>query len=115
MTVLLNVLLLNLLVYVLRSKLIDVSQSLVKNLLGRYILMIIINVVWLVFPFWLIFIISPIYFVAIISFLVLVVSLIFQNIINNIASGVMLLSSEGFEVGDLVRTNGVEGILIEIT
>lgn len=112
---LLNILLLNMVAYVLRSVLIDVFQSLVKNLLLRYIFMLIINIIWLVFPFWLIFIISPIYFVAIISFLVVAISLTFQNVINNIASGVMLLSSEGFEVGDLVETNGIKGIVKEIT
>jgi small-conductance mechanosensitive channel len=77
--------------------------------------MIIINIIWLIFPFWLVFIISPIYFVAIVSFLVVAISLTFQNIINNIASGIMLLSSEGFEVGDLIETNNIEGIVKEIT
>ena len=112
---LLNVVILNLVAYVLRSIILDILQSLIKTLLVRYIIMIIINVVWLFFPFLLIFIISPIYFVAIISFLVVAISLTFQNIINNIASGVMLLSSEGFEAGDLVRINNVEGIVKEIT
>jgi len=112
---LLNILLLNMVAYVLRSILLDVFQTLIKNLLVRYMLMIIINIIWLIFPFWLIFIISPIYFVAIISFLVVAISLTFQNIINNIASGVMLLSSEGFEAGDLVETSGTEGIVKEIT
>ena len=112
---LLNILFLNMVAYVLRSILIDVFQTLIKNLLVRYMLMIIINIIWLIFPFWLIFIISPIYFVAIISFLVVAISLTFQNIINNIASGVMLLSSEGFEAGDLVETSGTEGIVKEIT
>jgi small-conductance mechanosensitive channel len=111
----LNVVILNLVAYVLRSVLLDILQSLIKALLVRYIIMIIINIIWLLFPFWLIFIISPIYFVAIISFLVVAISLTFQNIINNIASGVMLLSSEGFEAGDLVRINGVDGIVKEIT
>jgi len=112
---LLNVLLLNMVAYIARSVLIDVFQSLVKNLLVRYIVMLIINIVWLLFPFWLIFIVSPIYFVAIISFLVVAISLTFQNVINNIASGVMLLSSGGFEVGDLIETNGIIGIVKEIT
>lgn len=112
---LLNVILLNIVAYVVRSILIDIFQSLIKNLLVRYIIMIIINIIWLLFPFWLILIISPIYFVAIISFLVVAISLTFQNIINNIASGVMLLSSEGFEAGDLVETNGIQGIVKEIT
>jgi len=112
---LLNVLILNMVAYVLRSILLDILQSLIKTILARYIIMITINVIWLFFPFWLIFIISPIYFVAIISFLVVAISLTFQNIINNIASGVMLLSSEGFEAGDLVNINGVDGIVKEIT
>lgn len=112
---LLNVLLLNFVAYVLRSILIDLFQSLIKNLLVRYVIAIVINIIWALFPFWLIFIISRIYFVAIISFLVVAVSLTFQNIINNIVSGIMLLSSEGFEAGDLVQTNETEGIVKEIT
>lgn len=112
---LLNALLFNMIAYVFRSILIDVFQSLIKKLLIRYIFMIIINIIWLLFPFWLIFIISPIYFVAIISFLVVAISLTFQNIISNIASGVLLLSSDGFEAGDLVEISGIEGIVKEIT
>lgn len=112
---LINLIILNIIAYFLRSIFIDITQGLIKNLFARYIIMIVINIAWLVLPFWLIFIISPIYFVAIISFLVVAISLTFQNIINNIASGVMLLSSEGFEAGDLIETNGVEGIVKEIT
>ncbi len=112
---LVNIILLNLVAYVLRSIFIDISHSLIKNLLFRYLIMIIINAIWLLFPFWLLFIISDILFVAIISFLVVAIALTFQNIISNIASGVMLLSSEGFEAGDLIETNGIQGIVKEIT
>jgi hypothetical protein len=101
--------------YVLRSVLLDIFQSVIKNLFARYIFLMVLNIVWLIFPFWLLFVISPIYFVAIVSFLVVAISLTFQNIINNIASGIMLLSSEGFEAGDLIETNGVGGIVKEIT
>jgi small-conductance mechanosensitive channel len=112
---LLNLILLNLAAFVVRSILNDVFHSLIKNLLIRYISMIILNIIWLIFPFWLLFIISPILFVAIISFLVVAISLTFQNIINNIAAGILLLSSEGFEAGDLIETNGIEGIVKEVT
>ncbi|MFX1322160.1 MAG: mechanosensitive ion channel family protein [Promethearchaeota archaeon] len=112
---LLNLILLNLAAFVVRSILNDIFHSLIKNLLIRYIAMIILNIIWLIFPFWLIFIISPILFVAIISFLVVAISLTFQNIINNIAAGILLLSSEGFEAGDLIETNGIEGIVKEVT
>lgn len=111
----LNLILLNLVAYVLRSIFLDVSQSVIKHLFSRYIFIIIINILWLIFPFWLLYEISDIFFVAIISFLVVAISLTFQNIINNIASGIMLLSSEGFEAGDLIETNEVEGIVKEIT
>ncbi len=112
---LLNVVLLNLVVYVARSIIIDLSQSLIKNLLVRYVITIIINIIWLFFPFWLIFMISPIYFLAIISFMVVAISLTFQNTINNIVSGIILLFSGGFEVGDLIQTNNIDGIIKEIT
>jgi len=110
-----NIIILNIIAYFLRSFFINLTQGLTKSLLARYIIMIIINIAWFIFPFWLIFIISPIFFIAIISFLVVAISLTFQNIINNIASGVMLLSSEGFEAGDLIETNGIEGLVKEIT
>jgi len=78
-------------------------------------IMVIINIIWLIFPFLLIFAIEPLLVVAIISFLVMAIALTFQTVIYNIASGVMLLSSEGFEVGDLIQTNGVDGVIKEIT
>ena len=78
-------------------------------------MMIIINIAWLVFVFLLLFYISPTFFVAIISFLVVAISLTFRDIINNVAAGLLLLSSEGFEAGDLIETNGVQGIVKEIT
>ncbi|MFX0033325.1 MAG: mechanosensitive ion channel domain-containing protein [Candidatus Hodarchaeota archaeon] len=112
---LINLLILNVIAYFLRSLFINLTHAFIKKLFARYIIKIILNITWLIFPFWLIFIISPIYFVAIISFLVVAISLTFQSIINNIISGIMLLSSEGFEAGDLIETNGVEGIVKDIT
>lgn len=111
----LNLVLLNLAAYVIRSILIDIFHSLIKNLLIRYILLLIINITWLIFPFWLIAAIDSDYFVAIISFLVVAISLTFQNSINNIVSGIILLFSGGFEVGDLIQINNVDGIIKEIT
>ncbi len=112
---LLNLILLNLVAYVLRSILIDIFQSLIKKLLVRYVLLLIINIIWLIFPFWLIASYNPDYFVAIISFLVVAISLTFQNTINNVISGILLLFSGGFEVGDLIQINNIDGIIKEIT
>jgi small-conductance mechanosensitive channel len=100
-----NLILLNIIVYIVRGILADIAENVIQNLLPRYVFMIILNIVWLGFIFWLVFVISPTLFVAIISFLVIAVSLTFQNIINNIASGLLLLSAEGFEGGDLIETN----------
>ena len=111
----LNLIFLNILAYIGRSILIDFSQSLIKNLFIRYSVMIVINIAWLVFVFMLLFYISPTFFVAIISFLVVAISLTFRDLINNVAAGLLLLSSEGFEAGDLIETNGVQGIVKEIT
>ncbi len=110
-----NLVLLNLIVYVVRSILIDIFHSLIKNILIRYIFLLIVNIVWLIFPFWLIAVINIDFFVAIISFLVVAISLTFQNTINNIVSGIILLFSGGFEVGDLVQINNIDGIIKEIT
>lgn len=112
---LLNLILINIIVYVLRTILIEVLNSLVKNLLSRYIFIIIVNIIWIVFVFLLLFELDPIYSITILSFLIVAISLTFQGIINNIVSGILLLSSGGFEVGDLIQTNNIDGIIKEIT
>ena len=43
------------------------------------------------------------------------ISLNLSKIINNIISGGILLGSGQFEVGDLIETNGIQGIVQEIT
>mgnify|MGYP006277393777 FL=1 len=110
-----NLIFLNIIVYILRGILAEIAENAIKKLLPRYIFMIFLNIIWLVFVFWLLFVISPTLFVAIISFLVIAISLTFQNVINNIASGLLLLSAEGFKGGDLIETNGVQGRVKEIT
>jgi len=49
-----------------------------------------------------------------VPFLVVAVSLNFKNIINNMVSGALLLSSDQFEIGDLIETNEIQGIVKEI-
>ena len=112
---LLNLILINVLVYVLRTVLIEIVDSLVKNLLSRYTFIIIVNIIWIVFVFLLLFVLSPIYSIAILSFLIVAISLTFEGLINNIVSGIILLSSGGFEVGDLIQTNNIDGIVKDIT
>jgi len=111
----LNLILLNIITYILRAILIDIFESTIKNLLSRYISIIIVNIIWIVFVFLLLSKIAPTYTLAILSFLIVAISLTFQNIISNVVSGIILLSSGGFEVGDLIQTNGIDGIIKEIT
>ena len=113
--VILNLILINILVYILRTILIEIVDSVIKNLLSRYMFIIIVNIIWLVFVFILIFQLREVYALAILSFLIVAISLTFQGIINNIVSGILLLSSGGFEVGDLIQTNNINGIVKEIT
>jgi small-conductance mechanosensitive channel len=75
----------------------------------------IVNIIWIGFIFELILTLSPPLGFAIISFLVVSISLTFRERIDNIASGFMLLSSSNFEVGDLIETNDVQGIVSEIS
>lgn len=53
--------------------------------------------------------------VALVSVVSLALSLAFQNIMTNIFSGVLLLFSKPFVVGDFVTISGVSGTVKEIT
>ncbi|MBD3342004.1 MAG: mechanosensitive ion channel [Candidatus Lokiarchaeota archaeon] len=112
---LIYLILVNIVVYVLRMIILRISNQVLKGKIIRYILSITINIIWSVFIFTLLFYVSPNFSVAIISFLIVAISLTFKERINNIASGVLILTSEDFEITDLVETNGVQGIVEDIT
>ncbi len=80
----------------------------------KVIISLTINLIWIIFLFWLLLIISPELFIAIISFLIVAISLNFRNVINNIVSGILLLATEQFEIGDLIETNKIQGVVTEI-
>jgi len=86
-----------------------------KGKISRFLFSITINLVWVGFLIWLIFSFDPIFGAAITSFLIVAISLTFRNRINNIVSGAMIILTEGFEVGDLIETNGVQGIVEDIS
>ncbi|MFX1393485.1 MAG: mechanosensitive ion channel domain-containing protein [Promethearchaeota archaeon] len=60
------------------------------------------------------FFISPTFTISIVSFLIIAISLTFQDVINNIASGILIISKEDVEIGDLVEINGIQGIVKEV-
>ncbi|MBN1802578.1 MAG: mechanosensitive ion channel [Candidatus Lokiarchaeota archaeon] len=81
----------------------------------RTFISIVLNIIFTMFLLWLILAISAAYFVALVSFLVVTISFTFRTIINNIASGAYMLAVEQFTIGDLIETNGIQGIIREIT
>jgi hypothetical protein len=86
-----------------------------KGKISRFIFSIVINLIWAGFVVWLIFSLDENYGLAITSFLIVAISLTFRNRINNIVSGAMIILTEGFDVGDLIETNGVQGIVEDIS
>ena len=112
---LVNTIIINIIVYVGRTLLIRFLSFILKGKILYFLLTFIINIIWIGFIFTLIFVITPDFGIYIVSFLILAISLTFKDRINNIASGIMLLLSNTIEVGDLIETNGIEGIVTEIT
>lgn len=112
---LINLILLNIVAYICRTIVIRTSNKYFKGRIVRYFISIITNVAWSVFIFMLLFYIEPNIAVAIISFLIVAISLTFRERINNIASGVLILTSDDFKITDLIQTNGIQGIVSNIT
>jgi len=100
--------------YILRKPISSLFNYLVKKRLYRAIILTAYNIIGGFFIFWLLLEISDELFIAIISFLITAVSLNFRLILNNITSGTILLTAGQFEVGDLIETNGIQGIIQEI-
>ena len=112
--ILINLILINIIIYFMRKPLFSLTAYIFRRKLYRAVFSITINTVWSVFIFWFLFAISAELFIAIISFMIAAISLNFRNIINNIASGGLLLMSEQFDIGDLIETNNAQGIVREI-
>jgi len=112
--ILINLILINAIIYFVRKPLISLAAYIFKRRFYRAMISIAIDAVLSVFLLWVLFVISAELFIALISFLIIAISLNFRNIINNIASGGLLLMSEQFDIGDLIETNNTQGIVKEI-
>ena len=112
---LVNLVLLNVIVYLLRTILLRILNAAIQNRIIKLVASLIINLVWIGFVFVLLFYISPIFALSIITFLIVAISLTFKDLISNIASGAIILTSRVFEPDDLIETNGIQGIVEEIT
>jgi len=104
----------NIVVYILRKPLTSVISFITKKRSYRTIVSISINIIWGICLFWFLIEFDSTLFFAIVPFLVVAVSLNFKNIISNMVSGALLLSSDQFEIGDLIETNDIQGIVKEI-
>ncbi len=113
--ILINLILINAIIYFVRKPLISLAAYIFKSRFYRLMISIAINGVLSVFLLWVLFVISAELFIALISFMIIAISLNFRSIINNIASGGLLLMSEQFDIGDLIETNNTQGIVKEIT
>ncbi|MBY9010709.1 MAG: mechanosensitive ion channel [Candidatus Lokiarchaeota archaeon] len=109
-----NLILLNIIAYIIRKPLMSITSFITKKRSYRTIVSISVNILWSIFLFWFLIEFDPTLFFAIVPFLVVAVSLNFKNIINNMVSGALLLSSDQFEIGDLIETNEIQGIVKEI-
>jgi len=109
-----NLIVINIIIFIIRKPLISITTVITKNRSYQMIVSISISVIWSIFLFWFLIEFDPTLFFAIVPFLVVAISLNFKNIINNMVSGALLLSSDQFEIGDLIETNEIQGIVREI-
>lgn len=109
-----NLIVINIILYIIRKPLSSITVFIFKKRSYRMIVSISVNIIWSIFLFWFLIEFDPTLFFAIVPFLVVAVSLNFKNIINNMVSGALLLSSNQFEIGDLIETNEIQGIVKEI-
>ena len=105
----------NIVVYIIRTIFLGIINSTMKGKVSKFLFSVVINLIWVGFVIWLIFSLDENYGLAITSFLIVAISLTFRNRINNIVSGAMIILTEGFDVGDLIETNGVQGIVEDIS
>jgi len=105
----------NIIIYLVRTPIIRIISYFLEKRLIRIVITSLINIFWGVFLLILLFFLSAETFIAVISFLIIAVSLTFKKLINNITSGVLMLTTEQFELGDLIETNGIQGVVQEIS
>ena len=105
----------NIVVYITRTIILGIINQTMKGKVMRFVFAVILNLIWAAFVLWLVFSMAPTYALAITSFLIVAISMTFRNRINNIVAGAMIIITEVFDVGDLIETNGVQGIVEDIS
>ncbi len=109
-----DLILIIIIILIVRFPIIRLLPFFIKKRFIRGIISSIINIIIIVFSFMLLFVLSPDTFIFVFSFVIISISLNFKKFITNIVSGAILLTSEQFEIGDLIEINDVQGIVTEI-
>lgn len=108
---LVNLILINLVIYLVRIPFINLVKYLIKKKTILVFISAVINIIWGFFIFLLIFILSTDLFIAVVSYILVAISFTLKDVINNMTAGAIMLTSEQFEVGDLIETNNIQGIV----
>ena len=109
-----NLIVVNIILYIIRKPIVSITAFITKKRSYRTFVSVSVTIIWGIFLFWFVFEFDSTLFFAIVPFLLVAVSLNFKNIISNMVSGALLLSSDQFEIGDLIETNEIQGIVKEI-
>ena len=91
-----NLIVINIIVYIIRKPIGSITSVITKKRSYLTVVSISVNIIWSIFLFWFLIEFDPTLFFAIVPFLVVAVSLNFKNIISNMVSGALLLSSDQF-------------------
>lgn len=113
-SILINLVIIILAIYILRKPSQSIIAFLFKKSLIRVIFSTGMNILFGFFVFWLIFLISFDFFIAIISFLVVAVAFTIESLITNATAGAIMLTTEQFEIGDLIESNNIQGVVKKI-
>ncbi len=112
---LIDLIFINMIAIIVRQPLILLAKYFFEKQLFRVLASTIINISFGISLFLLIFVLSFDFFIALLSFMVVTISFTFKSIINNISAGALILTTEQFEIGDMIETNGIEGVVREIS
>ncbi|TXT60591.1 MAG: putative MscS family protein YkuT [Promethearchaeota archaeon] len=110
-----DLVILNIVVYLIRTILLRFVNYFLMGKFIRYILSLTINIIWAGFIFALIGFVAPLILTIIIPFLASAVGFTARDRINNIVAGILIFTSGAFKVGDLIEIKGVQGIVQEIS
>lgn len=110
-----DLIIINIIIYLIRTPIVRIIAYFFRKNLIRIAITSLINIIWSIFLLIFLWALSPETFIAVVSFLIVAISLTFRKLVTNITSGFLMLTTEQFEIGDFIDTNGIEGQVQEIS